>query len=262
MIHDDISSKLGYIGINFPTEMVSSWASKELVTPEGLEYISSLLDAIYAKKKDDTGATLLRLSRIPTYNPSTFTNFNYTRFEPEAQRQLKSLSTLSFITQGRNVIITGSSGTGKTHLAMAIGNEACSQGIKSYFITFHDLNDRLTNARRDGSIGRVMKGLSKARCLIIDEVGKGKMDKENTDIFFHVVSMKTSAKTPGSIIMTSNMKPSEWNNCFSSDETAECCLDRLFNKADCIELIGSSYRGRERAAYHFKMVEPLTVTRN
>lgn len=259
---NDLISILNKTGVPITEEIISLWISTHNIDEEELEDVVALFKLIEKEKEEDRYETLLRLSRLPSYVPLTFENFNFDRFDAEAQKTLKSLKTLFFIHNNKSVIFTGETGTGKTHLAQAIGNEACKKGIRTYFITFHELNDRLTKAIREGNLSKVVKGLINAKCLIIDEVGKDRMSEENTNAFFHVIDKRCSTPHGGSIIMTSNLDPEDWDSLFDSDDASMCGLDRLLDRAEKFELTGSSYRGRARNSYRFAALDnPLKVSK-
>ena len=100
------------------------------------------LETAAQKKRATAIATLKKLSRIPQKSPSTFDNFDMDRLCTEARRQVNSLKALPFINAKRNVIMIGPTGTGKTHLAMAIGNQCCDNNMKAYFIKMGELKEK------------------------------------------------------------------------------------------------------------------------
>ena len=103
------------------------------------------------------------------------------------RRQVNALKALPFINAKRNVIMIGPTGTGKTHLAMAIGNQCCDNNMKAYFIKMGELKDRFHAAILAERQGRYLNGLSKYSCLIIDEIGYCRFDKAETLMFFQLI---------------------------------------------------------------------------
>ena len=90
-----------------------------------------------------------------------------------------------------------------------------------------------------------LNGLSKYYCLIIDEVGYCKFNREETLLFFQLID-RISLKETGSIVLTSNKDLSQWNGLFDEDDALECAIDRLWDKAICLTFSGSSHRGNDR----------------
>lgn len=159
--------------------------------------------------------------------------------------KLKNLSTLSPLYEHRNLAFIGPPGIGKTHLSMAFGRACCELGNKVYFLKATELNQRLTQARKNDSVGSTTSGLVKPSCLIIDEMGRCKFDKENTRIFFDVIDRRASKEGPNCMIFTSNKSPSQWKEDFDEDDTLLCALDRIFDNAIVYMMDGKSYRGRK-----------------
>lgn len=114
----------------FSVEDALAWIGTSDASPDELENLDSFLSAMVSKKNETAINTLKKLSRIPQKAPLTFENFNMDLLNDKARRQIHSLKNLSFISSKRNVIMIGPTGTGKTHLAMAIGNECCSNKMK------------------------------------------------------------------------------------------------------------------------------------
>ncbi|MFA7130154.1 MAG: ATP-binding protein [Sphaerochaeta sp.] len=221
------------------------WSLTSDVTPTELDILDRLLSAMVAKKNESSIITLKKLSRIPQKNPLLFDNFNMDLLNEKARRQVFSLKSLSFISSKRNVIMIGPTGTGKTHLAMAIGNECCSNKMKAYFIKMDELKDKFHDAIVGERTGKLLNGLSKYSCLIVDEVGYCKLNRQETLLFFQLVD-RIGLKETGSIVLTSNKDLSQWPEVFDEDDALECAIDRLWDKAICMTFSGQSHRGSDR----------------
>jgi DNA replication protein DnaC len=221
------------------------WSLTSDVTPTELDILDRLLGAMVAKKNESSISTLKKLSRIPQKNPLLFGNFNMDLLNEKAKRQVLSLKSLSFISSKRNVIMIGPTGTGKTHLAMAIGNECCSNKMKAYFIKMDELKDKFHDAIVGEKTGKLLNGLSKYSCLIVDEVGYCKLNRQETLLFFQLVD-RIGLKETGSIVLTSNKDLSQWPEVFDEDDALECAIDRLWDKAICMTFSGQSHRGSDR----------------
>ena len=144
-----------------------------------------------------------------------------------------------------NVIMIGPTGTGKTHLAMAIGNQCCDNNMKTYFIKIGKLKDRFHAAILAERQGRYLNGLSKYSCQIIDEIGYCHFDKAETLMFFHLID-RINLKESGSIVMTSNKDTSTWQELVEEDDALECTMDKLCGTAIRLTFSGCSYRGKSR----------------
>ena len=175
----------------------------------------------------------------------TVKDFDFS-YQPTINReQIMDFLSLRFIEQKSNIIFVGSSGVGKTHLAMAFGRECCLKGFKTYFLKASELNLKFTDARKNGREATVINGLVKPSCLIIDEVGRCVFDKANTRLFFDMIDRRYNKDGPCTMIFTSNKSPAQWREFFSEDDTLLCSLDRIFDDATVFMMKGDSYRGKK-----------------
>ena len=156
---------------------------------------------------------------------------------------LKNLSSLSTLYAHKNLAFIGPQGVGKTHLAMAYGRLCFENEYKSYFLKATELNQKFTDARRQGRESAIINALVNPACLIIDEVGRCVFDKENTRMFFDVIDRRYSKDGPNNMIFTSNKSPDKWGEYFGEDSSLLCALDRIFDDAMVFMIKGNSYRG-------------------
>lgn len=161
----------------------------------------------------------------------------------DAIAKLPTLETLDFITSGSNVILGGSPGTGKTHLAIGLGIKACEQG---YTVMFTTVSKLLTQIRESHS-ARTLRGLEskfeKYDLVICDEFGYISFDKQGSEMLFNHLSLRTGIK---STIITSNLSFEKWNDIFGKDAVLTAALlDRLTHKAFLVNMNGKSYRMKE-----------------
>lgn len=161
----------------------------------------------------------------------------------DAMAKLPTLETLDFITTGQNVILGGSPGTGKTHIAIGLGIKACQRGYNVMFTTVSKL---LTQIRENHS-SRTLRALElkfeKYDLVICDEFGYISFDKQGSELLFNHLSLRTGIK---STIITSNLSFDKWNDIFGKDTVLTAALlDRLTHKAHLVNMNGLSYRMKE-----------------
>jgi DNA replication protein DnaC len=150
------------------------------------------------------------------------------------------LSDLRWIRQGRNMLITGSCGTGKTYLASAFGAAACRLGLSVKALRATRLFVDLQIGRGDGSWSKLLEGLKKPDLLILDDFGLANLEIIHCRDFLEVVDERQGR---GSILIASQLPVGSWHNLFADPTIADAVLDRLLDKAERIELSGPSKRG-------------------
>ena len=163
----------------------------ELVNKGEKSFSEALEELVEIEKKNKQvrrDAINLHIANFPFIK--TFDDFDFD-FQPNLnKKELLELNSLAFVENKENIVFIGSSGVGKTHLAMAFGRECCLKGMKAYFLKATELNQRFSDARKYGRESSVINGLVKPSCLIIDEVGRCVFDKENTRMFFDVIDRR------------------------------------------------------------------------
>jgi len=157
---------------------------------------------------------------------------------------VQDLFRLAFIESHSNVIFMGSVGLGKTHLATALGMEACQQGHSTLFATAVDIVNTLAAAQMAHRLRQELKRYTRPDLLIVDELGYLPIDKLGADLLFQVFSKRYEH---GSTIITTNKPFKHWPSVFNNDATlASAVLDRILHHADTILLEGASYRMKDR----------------
>ena len=151
---------------------------------------------------------------------------------------------MAFVERRENVIFLGPSGTGKSHLAMALGIRATEKGYKVRFLTAADLMLQLEKARREGRLDQYLKrAILGPSLLILDEIGYLPLQKDQADLFFQVVAKRYEQ---GSVILTSNLSFGDWEETFDGNAAlTSAMLDRLLHHAHVIQIRGDSYRLRQ-----------------
>lgn len=256
--YTEIQSCMKEMGISFSAAEIATWAAAEGASDEDLRHIRSLLDAIAEKRRNERMSFLMKISRIPEACVKTFDNYDFARLFGSSKDSLLQFRSLGFIHTGQTIAFFGETGTGKTHLASAIGLECCKRGFSAYFITMKDLADKMAKAISDGRTAKFLNGFSSQKCLIIDKMDHCCLDIRQTMLFFQLVD-KRYKKRSGNIVITSNRQPSEWGELFADKQTGECILDRLFDHLISVSFSGSSFRGSDRLLLSFKAKSPSVI---
>jgi DNA replication protein DnaC len=160
----------------------------------------------------------------------------------DAQKKLKLLKTLEFIKEGRNVILAGNPGTGKTHLATGLGYKACMEGYKVWFTTVPLLINRIKESRSGQILRAFQNRFEKYDLVIADEMGYISFDKEGAELLFTHLSLRAGRK---STIITTNLSFERWGETFQDPVMTAAMIDRLTHQSYIVNMNGSSYRMKE-----------------
>lgn len=152
---------------------------------------------------------------------------------------LKTFEGYDFMSRNENLILYGRNGAGKSHMAAAIGVEACMQGKKVKFYKTASLVNELTDAKSDGSLTKLLKRLSKLDLLICDEWGYLPFDAEGSQLLFQVIA---DCYEKRSLILTTNIEFSKWNGIFYDDQLTAALIDRLVHHSHLIVFDRESWR--------------------
>ncbi|MDE5683803.1 MAG: IS21-like element helper ATPase IstB [Muribaculaceae bacterium] len=160
----------------------------------------------------------------------------------DGRTALPVLQTLDFVRQGRNVILYGNPGTGKTHIATALGIEACRQGMSVMFTSVPRLITQVKEARQERSLRSLENRFTTYDLVICDEFGYVSCDKEAGELLFNHLSLRAGKK---SIIITTNLAFNRWNEIIADKVLVAAMVDRLTHKAMLINMTGESFRLKE-----------------
>jgi len=164
----------------------------------------------------------------------------------DAQLKLKHLSGLKFIKDGQNVILSGNCGTGKTHIAIALGIKACLEGYKVLFTTVPLFITQLKELKSTKSLRGYQNKLSKYDLVILDEFGYISSDKEGAELLFTNISLRAGQK---STIITTNLSFDRWGEIFGDPVMTAAMTDMLTHKSYVVNMNGNSYRMKETKAW-------------
>jgi DNA replication protein DnaC len=167
--------------------------------------------------------------------------FDYSMQPGLDRRLIEELATGRFLSEGRNVILLGPPGVGKTHLAIGLGVLTAEHGHRVYFTTAMDLATKLTQAVDANRLHRQLKALMQPKLVILDEVGYLKLDGLQASLLFQVICQRYQKEQP--VVLTSNKPFGEWGQVFADDPVmASAALDRLLHRSTVINIRGESYR--------------------
>lgn len=160
----------------------------------------------------------------------------------QAKQKLPQLKTLSFIGKGQNVILTGPPGTGKSHIAIGLGMEACLAGYRVFFASVPSFINQLKEHRSERTLRSFELKFEKYDLVILDELGYISFDKEGAELLFSHLSLRADRK---STIITSNLSFLKWQDIFHDPVLTAALTDRLTHKSHVLNMNGASYRMRE-----------------
>ena len=171
-----------------------------------------------------------------------FDTYDFTVMPQLSKPKILELARCEWITQKANCCLVGSHGTGKTHISIGLGLAACRAGLRVRFFTAAELVCRLEKEQKPYTLDRFLTQLDRAQLLICDELGYVTMSRGGVELLFRVFADRYER---GSLLVTSNLPFSEWNQIFQGERMTAALLDRLTHRAEIFEMNGESYRFRE-----------------
>ena len=216
-----------------PTYMDGAVAENKSAT----DIMNELTEAEINFREERAKQINLMISHFPFHK--TLDDFDFT-YQPSINKsQILDLTSLRFVDETENILFIGSSGVGKTHLAVSIGMECSARHYSTYFIHFNDLMAKFKAAAKEGRIESVVKHYAKYKVLIIDEIGYLPIDKDSAHGFFQLEATRYE-KRP--IILTTNQPLSRWGDVFGDYTLANAIIDRLVHHSQIVKITGQSYR--------------------
>jgi len=204
-------------------------------------FLATLVVEEIAHRQQTRITRTVRAARFPFLK--TIDDFDFSFQKNLKRRLLTSYLTPDLVTEGRNLILLGRTGRGKTHLAIAIAYRAIQNGFTALFATAAQLIEELSVASRSGDFRQTLATFVQPHVLIIDEVGYLTYGDDAANVLFHVVNERTLKARP--MIFTTNKSPfTQWGDVLHDHDLAEAIVDRTLEKGQLLALDGPSYRTR------------------
>lgn len=204
-----------------------------------LQLLTSALQAELDKRHLNRQMRSLRLAGFPT--KKRFEDLIQDHLPQDGREAIPALKALAFLKERRNVILIGNSGTGKTHMAIAIGIRACEQNYRVAFRTAAALINEMVEAKNENRLSIYIKQFKKIDLLIVDELGYVTFDLAGAELLFQLLATRYETM---STIITSNLAFSDWVKVFHDRTLTAAILDRITHHALILNMNGKSFRLR------------------
>ena len=204
------------------------------------QYLLRLCELEVAARSANALQARIRAADFPVHKD--FDTFDFAAVPGLNKLKVLELARGGWIDQKTNACLIGSPGTGKTHVAVALGLAACRQGKRVRFVTAAGLVTQLEEAQKQYQLDRVLRQLDRVELLICDELGYLSFSRAGAELLFQVFADRYERR---SLLVTSNLAFSEWGQIFQGERMTAALLDRLTHRCQIFEMNGESYRFRE-----------------
>lgn len=215
---------------------ISKLSEKDKKTYE--QYLAKLVEIELNDKRRLKTERLLKQAKAPLVK--SLDSYNFDLRTGITAQQFNRLMTGEFVKQAGNVVLFGSFGMGKTHLAIALTRKLCELGFKCYFSSVHELISQLVAAKRELTLTSLSKRLDKFDLIVCDELGYVAHERDGADLFFQLIAQRSERK---SLLITTNLTFSEWEQVFLDPRTTAAAVDRVIPNCETFNIGGDeSYR--------------------
>jgi len=204
------------------------------------EYLLQLSELEVAARASNALVNRIKQAQFPV--EKGLENYDFSAIQSISKQKVLELTRCEWIRQRANLCLLGQPGTGKTHLAIALGLAACREGIRTKFFTAAALVNQLEEAQKQYVLERLLKRLDKVDLLIVDELGYLSFSRSGAELLFQVFADRYERR---SLLITSNLAFSDWGNIFQGERMTAALLDRLTHHCAIFEMNGESYRFKE-----------------
>jgi DNA replication protein DnaC len=203
-------------------------------------YLLRLTEAEVTTRAANALAARIRAAGFPVIKD--LDTFNFSAIPSLPKQKVLELARGAWVEEHSNCCLIGNAGTGKTHLAIALGLAVCRLGRRVRFVTAANLVTQLEEAQQQHRLDRVLAQLDRVDLLVIDELGYLSFSRGGAELLFQVFADRYERR---SVLVTSNLAFSEWGSVFQGDRMTAALLDRLTHQCEIFEMNGESYRFRQ-----------------
>ena len=241
-----LRNNLEYLKMNQMNENLDE--TLDYITKNNLSFTDGLIKLTQVEidhREKNMIKSMVKVGAFPHHRELKDFDFD---FQPSINKQqILDFETLRFVENSENIVFLGSSGVGKTHLAVSIGIAAAKRRNSTYFIKCHDLIQQLKKANNENRLEDRLRHFTKYKVLIIDELGYLPIKKEEAKLFFQLIDRRYERR---STILTTNISFSEWDEIFCDAVMANAILDRVLHHAHVVTITGKSYRLKDQIKYN------------
>jgi len=210
---------------------------EEEATAAEESFLLKVLEGEMASREEARKSRFLREAGFPVYKSFEGFDFSSVKLPPSLPKE--ELLSAGLVAKQQNLVLYGPVGTGKTHLATALGIAACLHSLHTRFFTAAELVVKLSEAFKEGGLEKLLKNILRADLLIIDEWGYVPVDRQGAQLLFRIIADSYERR---SIVLTTNLEFSKWGTIFTDDQMAAAMIDRLAHHGHIVLFEGESYR--------------------